>query len=101
MLNLPFAKSGSIYHGVHCFKEILNGLLEYSVSLPVETMAYEILSLIACHKVIRNRQLSLIEMNQLLGEIEKVPHGSQCNHGRPSWVRFTLKKLDGFSYCGQ
>jgi DNA mismatch repair protein MutL len=83
-------------------EKILNSLLEHQVSLPVETMVYELLSLIACHKAIRaNRQLSLIEMNQLLREIEKVPHGSQCNHGRPTWIHFTLKKLDGFFHRGQ
>lgn len=83
-------------------QKLLNALIEHQVKSPVETMVHELLSLIACHQAIRaNRQLSSIEMNQLLREIEIVEHGSQCNHGRPTWVHWTMKNLDGFFHRGQ
>lgn len=84
------------------FQKVLNTFLENRVDTPVETAVHELLSLIACHQAIRaNRSLSLLEMNQLLREIESVSHGSQCNHGRPTWIHWTLKTLDGFFHRGQ
>lgn len=83
-------------------QKVLNALLEQEENKPVEIVVHALLSLIACHQAIRaNRQLSLLEMNQLLREIEEVSHGSQCNHGRPTWLHWTMHDLDGFFHRGQ
>ena len=48
---------------------------------------------IACKNSIKaHKDLSLDAMNTLLRTMEKTPHFSQCNHGRPTYT--VLKKRD-------
>lgn len=54
----------------------------------------KILGNIACHNSIKaNCKLKLIEMNLLLKEMEKYPLTSQCNHGRPTFIKLYLKDI--------
>jgi DNA mismatch repair protein MutL len=54
----------------------------------------EILGNFACHYSIRSgRQLSLQEMNNLLRDIENTPNAGQCNHGRPTYIKFSKAKI--------
>ncbi|MGF1501328.1 MAG: DNA mismatch repair endonuclease MutL [Paracoccaceae bacterium] len=54
-----------------------------------------VLARIACHHSVRaGRRLSLAEMNALLREIEATPHSGQCNHGRPTYVRLPLARIE-------
>ena len=54
-----------------------------------------ILGNIACHRSVRSgRILDENEMNQLLREMERTPNSGQCNHGRPTSIRLSLKDIE-------
>jgi DNA mismatch repair protein MutL len=61
----------------------------------LDAAAHRILAGIACRAAIRGqRSLTLAEMDALLRQMEQTDRASQCNHGRPTWMRLTLKEID-------
>jgi DNA mismatch repair protein MutL len=57
--------------------------------------AHRILGSMACRAAIRGRRaLSLGEMDALLRQMEQTERASQCNHGRPTWMRLSLREID-------
>ncbi len=60
------------------------------------------LGTIACHAAVRaNHRLAIPEMNAILRDMENTAHSGQCNHGRPTWVQFTLEEMDRFFLRGK
>ncbi len=83
-------------------QSVLNTMKEHLLNSPLEDAVHEILSTMACHRAIRaNRQLSIMEMNALLRQMEVTLHSSHCNHGRPTWKKLSLTELDGMFNRGQ
>ncbi|MEO6104765.1 MAG: DNA mismatch repair endonuclease MutL [Pseudoxanthomonas sp.] len=83
-------------------RDVLTDLREHGETLRVAAARDELLSTMACHGAVRaNRRLTIPEMNGLLREMEITERSGQCNHGRPTWARFSLAEIDRWFMRGR
>ena len=75
-------------------REVVGELVSIGRSALVEQALDKLLTLMACHSVVRaNQCLYPEEMKALLNDLDRVGFSAQCPHGRPVIKRLTLSEV--------
>ncbi len=83
-------------------RDLLPDLEEFGSSQAVAETQDRVLSSMACHSAWRaGDNMPLGEMNHLLRRMELTENFAQCNHGRPTYVVWSINELDRLFMRGQ
>jgi DNA mismatch repair protein MutL len=81
--------------GEGLIRAVVGELVSIGRSALVEQALDGLLTLMACHRVVRaNQSLNLSEIKALLAELDQVGFKAQCPHGRPVFKRLTLQEVE-------
>ncbi len=76
-------------------RDLADELTDRGTANGLEERINALLSTMACHGSIRSgRRMNVDEMNALLRQMEETPNSGQCNHGRPTSIKLTLKDIE-------
>lgn len=68
---------------------------EWNAGFSLQDKLHHICATCACHGSVRaGRSLNFEEMNHLLREMEETERSGQCNHGRPTYIKLSLKDIE-------
>jgi len=97
---IPMLVNNNSVHKI--FIAVLHDIINYGMSNIIDSHIEDILSTISCHNAVRAKdELSIDEMNALLRHVETTPNAGFCNHGRPTWFKLSIDKLDQVFLRGQ
>ena len=75
--------------------DLAEEMTEWGKGFTLEKKMHLVCATLACHGSVRaGRALNIDEMNKLLRDMEQTEHSGQCNHGRPTYVKLSLKEIE-------
>ncbi|WP_319406295.1 DNA mismatch repair endonuclease MutL [uncultured Desulfosarcina sp.] len=75
--------------------QLVEKAAEIGAGAEMETMMDECLMVMACHNAIRaHQQLTEMQIRAMLEQLDACDNPSHCPHGRPIWIRWTVKDLE-------
>ena len=75
--------------------QLVEKTVEIGVGAELESILDGCLMVMACHHAIRaNQQLSEAQIKAMLGQLDACDNPSHCPHGRPIWIRWTVRELE-------
>jgi len=75
--------------------DLVAEIIEYGDEFVLSERLDSVCGNLACHSSIRaGRRLTIEEMNFLLRDMENTPNSSQCNHGRPTFIKLAIKDIE-------
>ena len=76
-------------------KDIAEEIIDFGSEFVLSERLDNICGNMACHSSIMSGRLLLTsEMNALLREMEVTPNSSQCNHGRPTFIKLSVTDIE-------
>jgi len=76
-------------------RDVIDLLAEKASTLDADSLFDEVLHMAACKAAIKaGTKLTDGEIEQLIADKETVEHSSNCPHGRPTVIKFTLSELE-------
>ena len=76
-------------------RDVAQELFEIGSQNSIDQKIDTIISTSSCYGSVRSgRDLSIKEMNALLRKMEITPNSNQCNHGRPTSIKLSLKDIE-------
>ncbi len=76
-------------------RDVAQELFEIGSQNSIDQKIDTIISTSSCYGSVRSgRDLSIEEMNSLLRKMEITPNSNQCNHGRPTSIKLSLKDIE-------
>jgi DNA mismatch repair protein MutL len=75
--------------------EIVEKMAQVGFAPGLDKAIDECLILMACHGAVRaKQQLSDQQIKELLNQLDECDNPSNCPHGRPTWIRWSLRTLE-------
>lgn len=75
--------------------QLVEKIAEIGVGAEMATILDECLMVMACHNAIRaHQQLTDTQIKAMLEQLDACDNPSHCPHGRPIWIRWTVKDLE-------
>jgi DNA mismatch repair protein MutL len=79
--------------------QLVRGIAERSAEIGLAAGLDRILDacrmIMACHRAVRaNQRLDPVQIRRLLTRLDGCRNPSHCPHGRPTWIRWTLRDLE-------
>jgi DNA mismatch repair protein MutL len=75
--------------------QLVEKTAEIGVGAELETILDKCLMVMACHNAIRaHQQLTDMQIKAMLEQLDVCENPSHCPHGRPIWIRWTVRDLE-------